>query len=105
MLRLPASKLLNRNLNLLKGAFLYITGDEGSVYFKSYKSSKINSDFTSTAKEQPPEREITYICGLGAKVGCERLSEHSTCSDESHKYRLFLFLVVSTLLRKSGFFE
>ena len=40
MLRLPASKLLNRNLNLLKGAFLYITGDEGSVYFKSYKSVK-----------------------------------------------------------------
>ena len=32
MLRLPASKLLIRNLNLLKGAFLYITGDEGSVY-------------------------------------------------------------------------
>ena len=32
MLRFPASKLLIRNLNLLKGAFLYITGEEGSVY-------------------------------------------------------------------------
>jgi hypothetical protein len=32
MLRFPASKLFIRNLNLLKGAFLYITGDEGSVY-------------------------------------------------------------------------
>ena len=49
------------------------------------------------AKEQLSEREITYICGLGAKVGCERLSEHSTCSDESHKYRLFLFLKASPL--------
>ena len=39
--------------------------------------------------EQPAERKITYICGLGAKVGCERISEHSTSSDESHKYRLF----------------
>ena len=64
---------------------------------------RLTLDFTSTAKEQPPEREITYICGLGAKVGCERLSEHSTCRDESHKYRLFLFLVVSVLLRKSEF--
>ena len=34
-----------------------------------------------TAKKQPPEREIIYICDLGAKVGCERLSEHSTYSD------------------------
>jgi hypothetical protein len=24
---------------------------------------------------------IKHICGLGAKVGYERLSEHSTCSD------------------------
>ncbi|RHK37850.1 hypothetical protein DW068_10705 [Anaerobutyricum hallii] len=41
--------------------------------------------------------KISYICGLGAKVGCEHISEHSTCSDESHKYRFFLFLVASTL--------
>ena len=40
MLRFTASKLLDRSLDLLKGAFLYITGDEGSVYFKSYKSVK-----------------------------------------------------------------
>ena len=33
MLHFTASKLLNRSLALLKGAFLYITGDEGSVYF------------------------------------------------------------------------
>ena len=32
MLRFPASKLLIRNLNLLKGAFLYSTGGAGSVY-------------------------------------------------------------------------
>ena len=57
----------------------------------------LNSEFTPVAKEQPPEREIPYICGLGAKVGCERLSEHSTCRDESHKYRGFLFLKASTL--------
>ena len=50
------------------------------------------------------EREISYICGLGAKVGCEWLSEHSTCSDESHKYSLFLFLEASPLLHKSKFF-
>ena len=33
MLRFTASKLLIRNLNLLKGAFLYSTGFTGSVYF------------------------------------------------------------------------
>ena len=59
------------------------------LLFKGTDIEINNSDFTSTANEQPPEREITYICGLGAKVGCERLSEHSTFSDESHKYRLF----------------
>ena len=53
--------------------------------------------YSSTANKQPTERERTYICGLGAKVGCERLSEHSTCSDESHKYRFFLFLWASPL--------
>ena len=69
--------------------------NSGRLLFKGTDIEINNSDFTSTAKEQPPEREITYICGLGAKVGCERLSEHSTFSDESHKYRLFLFLVAS----------
>ena len=38
------------------------------------------------------KRERIHICGLGASVGCERLSEHSTRRDESHKYRGFGFL-------------
>ena len=41
--------------------------------------------FIKSYQSQPPERERSPICGLGAKVGCERLSEHSTCRDESHK--------------------
>ena len=65
------------------------------ISLKNFLGGK--TDFTSPAKEQPQEREISYICGLGAKVGCERLSEHSTCSDESHKYSLFLFLEASPL--------
>ena len=28
---------------------------------------------SSTANKQPTERERTYICGLGAKVGCEQV--------------------------------
>ena len=60
-------------------------------------AGKIDAPKGDAAKKQPQEREISYICGLGAKVGCERLSEHSTCSDESHKYSLFLFLVASPL--------
>ena len=68
-----------------------------------FKSVLKTENYTE-AEEQPPEREISYICGLGAKVGCEWLSEHSTCSDESHKYSLFLFLEASPLLHKSKFF-
>ena len=37
MLRFTASKLLNRSLALLKGAFLYITGVCGSVYSQTCK--------------------------------------------------------------------
>ncbi len=40
MLCFPASKLLVRSLNLLKGAFLYITGGEGSVYSKPANQRK-----------------------------------------------------------------
>ncbi|RGZ86359.1 hypothetical protein DW972_01605 [Anaerobutyricum hallii] len=30
---------------------------------------------------QPSGRYLPHICNLGAKVGCKRISEHSTCSD------------------------
>ena len=30
-------------------------------------------------------REIIPICGLGASVECERISEHSTHRDSSHR--------------------
>ena len=40
MLCFPASKLLVRSLNLLKGALLYITGGEGSVYSKPANQRK-----------------------------------------------------------------
>ncbi|EEG37246.1 hypothetical protein EUBHAL_00919 [Anaerobutyricum hallii DSM 3353] len=44
------------------------------------------------------KRERIHICGLGASVGCERLSEHSTRRDESHRYGFFLFQSSSVLL-------
>ncbi|RGZ83461.1 hypothetical protein DW972_06285 [Anaerobutyricum hallii] len=47
------------------------------------------------------KEKISYICGLGAKVGCEHISEHSTCSDESHKYRFFLFGGVNFAIRQT----
>ena len=31
--------------------------------------------------KQKAGNDILYICGLGASVGCERLSEHSTRRD------------------------
>ena len=38
-------------------------------------------------RKQKIENQIIYICGLGASVGCERKSDHSTCRDENHKYK------------------
>ena len=43
--------------------------------------SNMNSDFAPTAEDSSQRETIRYICGLGAKGGCERISEHSTCSD------------------------
>ena len=43
--------------------------------------SNMNSDFPPIAKDSSQRETIPYICDLGAKVGCKRLSEHSTCSD------------------------
>ena len=53
----------------------------------------INSEFSLSSQRQLSGNIIVHICGLGAKVGCEHLSEHSTFSDESHKYGLFIFQV------------
>lgn len=39
---------------------------------------------------QKSENQIIYICGLGASVGCERKSEHSTRRDENHKYAVLV---------------
>ena len=46
---------------------------------------------------QPHRRQILPICGLGASVGCERKSEHSTRRDESHKQGVFVFYEASAL--------
>ena len=90
-----------------------LTRETSDCFLRSFCFTKQNGTFSTTEQnsinflggllaiwleifQQPknssPERERIYICGLGAKIGCERISEHSTFSDESHKYRFFLFL-------------
>ena len=49
---------------------------------------------------QKPEKPILHICGLGASVGCERISEHSTRRDENHKYAVLVSQVSSVLFIK-----
>ena len=39
-----------------------------------------------TAKDSYRREPIPYICGLGARFGCERISEYSTRRDENHRY-------------------
>ena len=41
----------------------------------------VPKDHPLAAKDSSQRETIPYICDLGAKVGCKRLSEHSTCSD------------------------
>ncbi|EEG37844.1 hypothetical protein EUBHAL_00268 [Anaerobutyricum hallii DSM 3353] len=41
----------------------------------------MNPDFTSATTVSPKREPIPYICGLGARFGCERLSEHSNRRD------------------------
>ena len=55
----------------------------------------------SVGKRQKPEKPILHICGLGASVGCERISEHSTRRDENHKYAVLVSKVSSVLFIKS----
>ncbi|WP_412205031.1 hypothetical protein [Anaerobutyricum hallii] len=41
----------------------------------------MNSGYTPVAKVSPRREAILYICGLGARFGCEDLSEHSNRRD------------------------
>lgn len=71
MLRFTASKLLDRNLNLLKGAFIYITESEGSVYSNSTNqlekiwgiAMRKNFDL-SQARRRSRREKISYICDI-----------------------------------------
>ena len=40
-----------------------------------------NCNFVPIAKDSSKREPIPYICGLRARIECERLSEHSTRSD------------------------
>ncbi len=56
-------------------------------------------------KQTKSENPILYICDLGASVGCERRSEHSTRHNENHKYRgldsqTFVFWLLEQIRRK-----
>ncbi len=48
---------------------------------QSPNPSTINSGFTESVKDSFPKETIAYICGLRARIECERLSKHSTHSD------------------------
>ena len=68
-----------------------------------FSESEISQMFFnySVAKRQKPEKPILHIYGLGASVGCECISEHSTRRDENHKYAVWISLVSSVLPTKS----
>ena len=43
--------------------------------------SKTNYEFASIAKDSAKNKKLSYICGLGTRIECERGGEHSTHSD------------------------
>ena len=43
--------------------------------------SKTNYEFALIAKDSAKNKKLSYICGLGTRIECERGGEHSTRSD------------------------
>ena len=43
--------------------------------------SKTNSESASIAEDSAKNKKLSYICGLGTRIECERGGEHSTHSD------------------------
>ena len=58
-----------------------ILGNSIAGYF-----TRIGLQFKLLPMHSLRRKLIPYICGLGASVGYERVSEHSTRRDESHKW-------------------
>ena len=58
-----------------------------ATFWRIFKFFNTNSNFASAAKVSSQREQIPYICGLRARIECERGSEHSTRSDRD-KYRV-----------------
>ena len=53
--------------------------------------SKTNSEFASIAKDSAKNKKLSYICGLGTRIECERGGEHSTHSDRVTNIGYYFF--------------
>ena len=64
---------------LLIGGTLILKATENITWMGAFFQSMTTVSYTHL--DVYKRQTIPYICGLRAKVGCKRLSEHSTCSD------------------------
>ena len=74
---------------LKKRTFCIITG--------LYMMRSRHSDFTPVSKNSSPRKKTPYICGLRARIECEREGEHSTHSDRVTNIGYLLSLEASAL--------
>ena len=79
----------------------------------AFRSSSLSAIFLfnlSGKGDVPIETKRTYICGLGARIECEPLSEHSTHSDRvtdyrfSSLFRAWLRLLNTSILNQTSIF-
>ena len=76
--------------------FLECFKDKQLPYLEAtFEQAEINSFHSCDFQSQEIRASIDSKCGLGASVGCERASEHSTRRDESHIYYLSMPLFPS----------
>ena len=57
----------------------------------------VTSNFTVATKDSSQREQISYICGLRARIECEPFSEHSTHSDRVTNIGYLLSLGASPL--------
>ena len=81
----------------------YLAENISPICLRNYE--KLNSDFVPVVKVSTQREQIAYICGLRARIECERGSEHSTRSDRVTNIGYLLSLGASVLLHKSEFFQ
>ena len=85
-------KSISNSINLIYSSNVFGRPLPLKSIFPHQQLTLLQSSVTKSFKKR---NKRIPICNLGAIIGCERLSEHSTRRDESHRQGLFIFYEAS----------